>query len=240
MSLTPSFRLPVSIPEGVAHSSVKDAIEDHDNAILDLQQAIPALKNQITALGTSTAATSPTASTNTTTNTTTSTQNVTNVTVGGGPVNNQTGVTAYTTAQSDNGALVVFNDASPVAVTLNNSVTLPWYFFALNQGAGLVTLTPQQGLIDGAANATLANGFFIVVFFDGANYWSCVIPSGPISVTATAGVYITGYNAATATFSVSTPAGISATITTAKLTTLGTNGSMSFSNGVLTAQTPAT
>lgn len=34
--------------------------------------------------------------------------------------------------------------------------------------------------------------------------------------------------------------GQSVTITTAKLTTTGTNGSMTFVNGVLTAQTPAT
>ena len=34
--------------------------------------------------------------------------------------------------------------------------------------------------------------------------------------------------------------GISATITTAKLTTLGANGSMTFTNGILTAQTQAT
>jgi hypothetical protein len=34
--------------------------------------------------------------------------------------------------------------------------------------------------------------------------------------------------------------GITATITTAKLTSLGTNGSMTFTNGILTAQTPAT
>lgn len=34
--------------------------------------------------------------------------------------------------------------------------------------------------------------------------------------------------------------GISATITTAKLTTLGANGSMTFTNGVLTAHTDAT
>jgi hypothetical protein len=34
--------------------------------------------------------------------------------------------------------------------------------------------------------------------------------------------------------------GLSATITTAKLTTLGTNGSMTFTNGILTAQTQAT
>jgi len=34
--------------------------------------------------------------------------------------------------------------------------------------------------------------------------------------------------------------GLSVTITTAKLTTLGTNGSMTFTNGILTAQTQAT
>jgi hypothetical protein len=36
------------------------------------------------------------------------------------------------------------------------------------------------------------------------------------------------------------PTGITATIITAKLTALGTNGSMTFTNGILTAQTPAT
>ena len=35
-------------------------------------------------------------------------------------------------------------------------------------------------------------------------------------------------------------AGLSVTITTAQLTTLGTQGSMTFTNGLLTAQTPAT
>jgi hypothetical protein len=37
-----------------------------------------------------------------------------------------------------------------------------------------------------------------------------------------------------------TPTGLSVTITTAKLTTLGSNGSMTFTNGILTAQTQAT
>jgi len=37
-----------------------------------------------------------------------------------------------------------------------------------------------------------------------------------------------------------TPTGLSVTITTAKLTTGGTNGSMTFTNGILTAQTQAT
>jgi len=43
------------------------------------------------------------------------------------------------------------------------------------------------------------------------------------------------------TNAVNTPTGgINATITTAKLTTLGSNGSMTFVNGYLTANTPAT
>jgi hypothetical protein len=42
------------------------------------------------------------------------------------------------------------------------------------------------------------------------------------------------------TLSVLNTAGISATITTAKLTGGGTNGSMTFTEGVLTSQTPAT
>jgi hypothetical protein len=36
------------------------------------------------------------------------------------------------------------------------------------------------------------------------------------------------------------PTGYTGTITTAKLTTLGSNGSMTFTNGILTSQTPAT
>lgn len=38
----------------------------------------------------------------------------------------------------------------------------------------------------------------------------------------------------------SPPSGVTTTITTAKLTGGGANGSMTFTNGVLTAQTPAT
>lgn len=232
--LTPSFRYPGSIPSDAAHPKVIAALRSNANSITDLNQAVVSLKSQIT--GTSSSTTSGTS-----TNTTTSTENVTNNTIiGGGPVNNQTGVTAYITAQSDNGGLVILSDASPVAVTLNNSVALPWYFFVLNQGAGLVTITPQQGLIDGAANATLDNGFFLIIFFDGMNFWSCVIPSGALSLTPVAGEYLTGYNASTGMFSVNATAGISATITTAKLTTLGSNGSMTYVDGLLTAVTPAT
>jgi flagellin len=84
---------------------------------------------------------------------------------------------------------------------------------------------------------------------------STTIPSGSISGLGTmatqnanavaitggtiSGVAITG---STIPYSnvTGTPTGVSATITTAKLTVAGTNGSMTFTNGILTSQTPAT
>ena len=57
--------------------------------------------------------------------------------------------------------------------------------------------------------------------------------------------YLYGHNTGPVTASTTIPysaitGGLSVTITTAKLTTLGTNGSMTFTNGLLTAQTQAT
>jgi hypothetical protein len=84
---------------------------------------------------------------------------------------------------------------------------------------------------------------------------STTIPSGSISGLGTmatqnanavaitggtiSGVAITG---STIPYSnvTGTPTGLSVTITTAKLTTLGANGSMTFTNGILTSQTQAT
>jgi len=271
------------------------------NAITDLQGAIPALKSQIDALKTSTTGTT------TTSGTSTVTENITTInnTVAGGPVNNQSGNVVYLTQQSDNGALIIMADASPVAVTLNNSVTTPWYAFITNQGAGVVTLTPQQNTIDGNASQTLLQGYFLTLFFDGTQFWSGTIPIVPVTFNAiahqfltaynaatgmfssaqpaftgisgvattaqigtgtpaagkyvdgaagvwtalptvpatiapVAGEYLTGYNSGTGTFSISATPGISATITTAALTVGGTQGSMTYIGGVLTAQIQAT
>jgi len=65
-------------------------------------------------------------------------------------------------------------------------------------------------------------------------------PTLPATIAPVAGEFLTGYDASTGTFSQSTPAGISVTITTAALTPTGTQGSMTFTDGLLTAQTPAT
>jgi hypothetical protein len=265
MSLSPSFRLPPFIAPGNAHPEVIEAVNYAADGITDLNQAITSLKTQIDAKANATTTAAPS------TNTTSSTESVTNVTIGGGPVNNQTGVTAYTTAQSDNGALLIFADASPVAVTLNNSVTLPWYCFVTNQGAGLVTLTPQQNTINGNASETVLQSYFAVIFFDGTNWWSSNIPIVPVNTPGVAHQWLASYNAATGAFTLSQPAftdisgtatagqvpalsaltgqittsqlpssGLTTTIVTAKLTGGGANGSMVFTNGILTASTPAT
>ncbi|HEY3620719.1 MAG TPA: hypothetical protein VGK96_28280 [Candidatus Sulfotelmatobacter sp.] len=200
-----------------------------------------------------------------------------------GTVNDQSGQTAYTTQPGDNGATVILNDASPIAITLSNGVSSPYLVFLENQGTGLATLTPMSGTISyafnpAAASMPLAGGYFAIVTFTGSDFFATTCPIVPITfnavahewinsynastgaftatqpayadisgtpvlpatVTPVAGEYLVGYDATTGLFSVSTPAGLSVTIITAALTLGGTQGSMTFSGGRLTAQTPAT
>lgn len=96
-------------------------------------------------------------------------------------VNNQSGVTTYTTVSGDDAALLVLSDASPVAVTLA-SQTPPWGCFVANQGAGTATLTPASGTISyagnpGAASMPLPGSQACMVAFDGTNWfaWSWAI-----------------------------------------------------------------
>lgn len=98
----------------------------------------------------------------------------------GTPVNNQTGQTSYSTVSGDNNALIVFSDASPIAVTLNTQ-TPPWSCFIANIGAGTVTLTPFTGTISYAGNPAAASmpvgsGYWALIAFDGTN-WSAAIDS---------------------------------------------------------------
>lgn len=274
--LVPSFRKVHTIPANAAHSSVRQAINDNDKSITDINSSIVSLKAQIAAAAT------PASTTTNTTQTVTTEQIAPSQWIGFGTVNNQSGATSYATLQSDDGALLILSDASAVAVTLSN-LTVPFLLFAVNWGAGLVTFTPASGTISfignlAAASMTLKQGYFAMIVYDGANFWAETLPVVPVSFSAVthefltaynaatgvftaaqpaysdisgtptlpatiapvAGEYLTGYNASTGAFSASTPAGISVTITTAALTPTGTQGSMTFVGGILTAQTPAT
>lgn len=65
-------------------------------------------------------------------------------------------------------------------------------------------------------------------------------PTLPVTKTAITGEYLTAYDSTTGAFSQSTPAGITVVITTAALTLGGTQGSMTYVGGLLTAQVQAT
>jgi hypothetical protein len=210
-----SFRLPPNL-EGKAEPEIVEAIGYHDDAITDLQQAIPSLKTQIDALKTTT-----TGAPATTENVTTTAENTVIQPETIGTVNSQVGNTTYATAQSDYGAFILFNDASPVAVALTTgtSIQVPFFFTVLNYGAGTATLTPASGTISypgnlAAASMPVPQNAGATVVYDGANWWAVLFPA-PL-------------------------AGLSVTITTAKLTVGGTNGSQTFVGGILTAQTAAT
>ena len=99
-----------------------------------------------------------------------------------GGVNNKTGVTSYATVAGDNGLLIVFSDASAIAVTLTTQ-TQPWFAWIANQGAGTATLTPATGTISyagnpGAASMALDGGYSCLVAFDGTDWWAWTEPAG--------------------------------------------------------------
>ena len=125
--LKPSFRYPSALPAGVAHDSVVKAIQNNVNGLVDVNQAIVAIQSKIDSLkvgGTSTVATSGGSS---------------SIVINGssfagqGGVNDQTGVTTYALVAHDNGILLILNDASPVAVSLNSGLATPYYLFITNR-----------------------------------------------------------------------------------------------------------
>jgi hypothetical protein len=179
-NLVPSFRYPVHIPHGSADPTVIDAIGYHDDAITDLQQAIPELKSQIEAVKAGT-----TTSTSTTPNVSTSSETVVTAANVIGLVNSQTGLTSYTTQQSDYGAEIQLNDSSAIAVSLAvyPVISLPWFTSINNLGTGTATLTPQSGTINGSSSLSIPGGSFATVYFDGTNFTAEIPASSGSGVT---------------------------------------------------------
>ncbi len=182
------------------------AINNHD-------QAIVTLNGKVT--GTSTTTTAAAATTTVTTSTVIQEAGVISFNSQTGmvsyfpslaSVNNQSGHTSYTTVASDNGALIVLNDASPIAVTLNAIVMAPWFTTFSNQGAGTVTITPSSGTINLGSSITVPQDSFVTVVFDGFNWWADAPSTGAGTITGvTAGTGLTG-------------GGVSGTVTLALIT----------------------
>lgn len=219
---------------------VYSAINDHD-------AAITLVNTKLSTLSTSASTAAATASTTT---------EIIESVAGVGTVNDQQGVTAYLTVQSDSGTLLILGDASPVAVSLDSTVTVPYLIFATNFGVGLVTFTPTSGTINIVSTFTLPQNNTSIIVSDGTDWWASAYPSSPVNFPAVTHEFLTAFNASTGVFSAAQPAftdisgnlatsqlptaGLSVTITTAALTVGGTQGSQTFTGGILTAQVPAT
>jgi hypothetical protein len=232
MSTNPtSFRYPVAI-EGKGEPEVIEMLQYHDDAITDLQQAIPQLKSQIES-----SAASTTSSTENVTNNSETVISATNVI---GSVNNQTGVTAYATAQSDYGAFILLDDGSAIAVTLTAGpvITLPWYATFINSGSGAATLTPGSGTINGMGSFVLLGGQCVTVAFDGTNFEIVPLLALPVNTPGVSHEWIASYNAVTGVFTLSQPAIADISGLAAALALLAPIASPTFT-GTVTQPTPS-
>ena len=209
----PSMRFSSPLSE---HSSMKDvaeAVRTAFNGLTVHEQAFANLPNQIATQ----AAAAATAAVENIVNETVTGVTSFNTQTGGviffpslGTVNDQLGVTAYTTQNSDSGAKIIVGDSSAVTVNLNAGVMAPWFTIIDNDSSAPVTISVDSGVGFYGLKSLYAGGFAIV-YYDGGTFYS------------------SGY-----------PGGLSATIITAKLTTLGTEGSMQFLDGALISQVAAT
>ena len=160
-------------------------------------------------------------------------------------VNDQASATAYTVQDYDYQGFVSFSGSSPITVTLNQAVRPNFMTTILNSGTGQITLTPDGGLtVNGGVSLTLQRGVGCQVFF-GNRAWraysgATTFPVVPVNTPAVTGKYLTAYNASTGAFSVNATAGASATVALAKITTLGTDGSLTFVEGILTSKVDPT
>lgn len=158
-----------------------NGINDHDTAIVNLSGQVTTLQATVKSLSDAATAAATAAVTPTPPPTTT----VTPV----APINNQVGTT-YATQNTDGGGLVTLNNAAAVAVTLNNAVVVGFYCNIENLGAGLTTLTPASGTINGVASISLAQGQSCWVYFDGANWWASTGVSAVTSVFGRTGAVV--------------------------------------------------
>jgi hypothetical protein len=122
-----------------------------------------------------------------------------------GYVNDQTGNTTYATTPGDNGVLLILNDASPIAVTLN-TIAPPYMIFITNSGAGTATLTPSSGTINGSASVTLVTNQFMLAECNGTNWVSTSLIVPPQTFAAVTHEWVNSYTATTGLFTATQPA----------------------------------
>ena len=180
----PSFRISFESQLAGLPPEVQAAHRTTFNAITDIYQGITALNSKVEGVKSSVASTAGSTSG---ASETIVIGNSTSPSIGA--VNDQSGVTAYTTLQSDYGSEIQLNDASPIAVTLstlstNPGIQLPYFTTINNLGTGTATLTPPSpALINGASSLAVPGGQFAIIYFDGTNFTANLGASGSAGVT---------------------------------------------------------
>lgn len=168
--------------------------------LVDVNQAIAALKDQITTLqkgsgsGSSTSTTNASSTGVTVSQANSIAQQQASTTIANtlGPVNNQTG-TAYTVQSSDYGGIITMNNASASTVTLNPVLQHQFFTGVQNLGAGTVTLQPGTGVggtgtINGTATLNIAPNEGVLVYYDGINWWAVTPSTAAAGVTSLDGI----------------------------------------------------
>lgn len=199
----PTFRYPFISEIADQPVGVQNAHRAAFQGIQDLQQAITALNTKVGTAATST----PTATTETVNS---YAQTVIAASTIIGMVNNQTGNTTYSTLQSDYGSFILFNDASPIAVSLaglstSPAVALPWFTTMINTGTGTVTITPMTGLIEGGATFQIHSNNAITIVYDGTNYYVEAPGAQPQNAPFVAHEWLNSFSATTGVFGQSQP-----------------------------------
>lgn len=96
------------------------------------------------------------------------------------PINAQTGTT-YTIVTTDMGKTVTMTNAAATAVTLPVATTTGFTagaaFSIVNEGAGIVTITPTTSTINGLTTLVLIKGASAYIMSDGTNYFALYFPS---------------------------------------------------------------
>jgi hypothetical protein len=212
--LVPSFRYANAIPPGAAHSSVVQAIRAHDNSLTDLSTAIPILVSRISSLESEETSSSSSSSSSTTTSGVSSF----NAETGAieffpdlGTVDDQSGETTYVLQDQDNGAFLVFNDASAIAVSLNPNLVNPFITTVMNMGTGTVTFsatapeTINSFFGTGSSSINLLPGYLCVIALNGQVWNFGTLPIVPVNTPAVTHEWFNSYDSTNGTFGIAQP-----------------------------------
>ena len=236
----PSTRTPPVLSEASTMADVAEAMGKAFEGLTVHEQAFAALPKQIAAQA-SAAATAAVENIQQETVTGVTSFNTSTGAIiyfpGLGTVNNQLGEPSYLTQQSDAGAKIIAGDSSPVTVTLNGGMKAPWFAFIGNDSSATVSLVTDSSATISGLDSIYPSGFALI-FFDGSTFWSegvAIATDSSLGVVQPDGATI----GADSSGIIST-IGFTGTIVTAALTTLGTQGSQTFFDGLLISQVPAT